>query len=118
MATDSPLSQLPIFASLDAAAQEGLSAVMSRRQVAAQQMIFWIGDEAGPLFVVDQGQVAITAPDERGDHVLLETLAPGGVFGEISFLDGGPRSATARAVTDVTLLELPREAFHAFLRQR
>ena len=118
MATDSPLSQLPIFASLDAAAQEGLTAVMSRRQVAAQQMIFWIGDAAGPLFVVEQGQVAITAPDGRGDHVLLEALGPGGVFGEISFLDGGPRSATARAVTDVTLLELPREAFHAFLRQR
>ena len=118
MATDSPLSQLPIFASLDAAAQEGLTAVMSRRQVAAQQMIFWIGDAAGPLFVVEQGQVAITAPDGRGDHVLLEALGPGGVFGEISFLDGGPRSATARAVTDVTLLELPRETFHAFLRQR
>ena len=118
MATDSPLSQLPIFASLDAAAQEGLTAVMSRRQVAAQQMIFWIGDAAGPLFVVEQGQVAITAPDGRGDHVLLEALGPGGVFGEISFLDGGSRSATARAVTDVTLLELPREAFHAFLRQR
>jgi CRP/FNR family cyclic AMP-dependent transcriptional regulator len=118
MATDSPLSQLPIFASLDAAAQGGLTAVMSRRQVAAQQMIFWIGDAAGPLFVVEQGQVAITAPDGRGDHVLLEAIGPGGVFGEISFLDGGPRSATARAVTDVTLLELPREAFHAFLRQR
>jgi len=118
MATDSPLSQLPIFASLDDAAQRGLTAVMTRRQVPAQQMIFWIGDAAGPLYVVEHGQVAITAPDERGEHVLLETLGPGGVFGEISFLDGGPRTATARAVTDVTLLELPREAFHAFLHQR
>jgi CRP/FNR family transcriptional regulator, cyclic AMP receptor protein len=113
-----PLSHIPIFASLDAAAQEGLLAAMTRQQVPAQEMVFWIGDPAGPLFVVDKGRVTITAPDERGDHMLLETLGPGGVFGEISFLDGGPRTATARALTAATLLVLPRESFHAFLRQR
>lgn len=120
MATDpeTPLSQIPIFASLDADAQKALHAVMTRQQVAAEAVIFWIGDPAGPLFVVDRGQIAITAPDDKGDHVLLEVLGPGGVFGEISLLDGGPRSATARAVSDASLLVLPRESFHAFLEQR
>ncbi len=68
--------------------------------------------------IVDSGTVAITAPDVRGEHVVLDTLGPGGMFGELSLLDGGPRSATVRAVTDSTLLALPRDAFHAFLRQR
>jgi CRP/FNR family cyclic AMP-dependent transcriptional regulator len=118
MLGETPLSHVPIFDSLDAAAQQDLLAAMTRQQVPAQEMIFWIGDPAGPLFVVDSGRVVITAPDDRGNHMTLETLGPGGVFGEISFLDGGPRSATARALTDVTLLMLPRESFHAFLRQR
>jgi CRP/FNR family transcriptional regulator, cyclic AMP receptor protein len=118
MVTDAPLSHIPIFRSLDTAAQSALLAVMTRQTVSAHAMVFWIGDQAGPLFVVDSGQVAITAPDEAGDHLLLEKLGPGGVFGEISFLDGGPRSATAQALTDTTLLVLPRESFHRFLMQR
>jgi len=118
MVTDTPLSHIPIFRSLDPEALGALAAIMTRQQIPANEMVFWIGDPAGPLYVVDSGQVAITAPDEDGDHVLLETVGPGGVFGEISFLDGGPRSATARAVTDTVLLVLPREAFHTFLLQR
>lgn len=118
MVTDTPLSHIPIFRSLEPEALGALAAIMTRQAVPANEMVFWIGDPAGPLYVVDSGQVAITAPDEDGEHVLLETVGPGGVFGEISFLDGGPRSATARAVTDTVLLVLPREAFHDFLLQR
>jgi uncharacterized membrane protein len=80
--------------------------------------VFWFGDRGDTMYVVEDGQVAVTAPGTHGDHVLLDTLGPGGIFGELSLLDGGPRSATVRAVTDCTLLALPREAFHAFLRQR
>ena len=62
------------------------------RQVGAtpNDVVFWIGDEGDTLFVVESGRVTITAPDERGDHITLDTLGPGGVFGEISLLDGGP----------------------------
>jgi uncharacterized membrane protein len=90
---------------------------MTRRTIACNAIIFWMGDVGTELFVVDTGQVAITVPDERGDHITLQTLGPGGVFGEISLLDGGPRTATARAVSDSALLMLPREAFHGFLRE-
>ncbi len=113
-----PLAHIPLFARLD---QDGLAALMAgmrRETFAAQQVVFWFGDHGDTLYVVDHGAVAITAPDVRGDHVLLDTLGPGGMFGEVSLLDGGPRSATVRAVTDTTLLALPRDVFHAFLRQR
>jgi uncharacterized membrane protein len=118
MVTDTPLSHIPVFRSLDSAALGALAAIMTRQAVPASEMVFWIGDPAGPLYIVDSGQVAITVPDEDGEHVLLETVGPGGVFGELSFLDGGPRSATARAVTDTVLLVLPRESFHTVLQQR
>ncbi len=113
-----PLSHIPLFARLAAAEQEALLGAMTHQSVAANDVVCWIGDEGDTLFVVEAGHVAITAPDDRGDHITLDTLGPGGVFGEISLLDGGPRTATVRAVTSVSLLALKRDVFHAFLRQR
>lgn len=118
MDTPSPLAHIPLFARLDAAGVTALMAGMRRETVKAQEVVFWFGDKGDTLYVVDAGSVAITAPDTRGEHVLLDTLGPGGMFGELSLLDGGPRSATVRAVTDTTLLALHRDVFHTFLRAR
>ncbi len=114
---ESHISHIPLLAGLDAEGQQALLATMTRRNVAAREPIFWIGDPGDALYVIDTGHVVITAPGERGDHVVLDTLGPGGVFGEISLLDEGPRSATVHAETDVSLLSLSRDAFRAFLRQ-
>jgi CRP-like cAMP-binding protein len=118
MATLPSLADVPLFAHLDAAGQQSLVAGMRRESVKAHDVVFWLGDRGDTLYLVEAGAVAITAPDVRGEHVVLDTLGPGGMFGELSLLDGGPRSATVRAITDSTLLALPRDAFHAFLRQR
>ncbi|MGE0363447.1 MAG: DUF1003 domain-containing protein [Vicinamibacterales bacterium] len=114
----SPLAHIPLFSRLDDAGQQALMALLTRREVAANEPVVWIGDRSDTLYVVERGQVAVTAPDVRGEHVLLNTLGPGGLFGELSLLDGGPRSATVRAVTDCSLFELQRDAFHDFLRDR
>jgi uncharacterized membrane protein len=117
-AVAAPLAHIPLFARLEPEGQQALLAVMTRQMTPSGETVFWVGDAGDTLYVVESGQVTITAPDERGDHILLDTLGPGGVFGEISLLDGGPRTATVRALTDVSLLALRRDAFHAFLRQR
>lgn len=109
-------SHIPFLARLSPADQEALAAVMTRRTARAEETIFWIGDPGETLYVVDEGTVVISVPDERGAHVVLATLGPGGVFGEISLFDGGPRTATVRALTLVSLLALSRDAFHGFLR--
>jgi CRP/FNR family cyclic AMP-dependent transcriptional regulator len=115
--TPTPFAHIPMFAHLDEVEHQALMAIMARRNVAAQETIFWLGDHGDALYVVDSGQVIITAPDERGDHITLDTVGPGGVFGEISLLDGGARTATARAATATSLLALPRDEFHAFIRR-
>lgn len=112
------LAHIPIFATLDAAGREALLACLTRRTVAENEPVFWFGDAGDTLYVIDSGRVAVTAPDAEGHHVLLDTLGPGGIFGELSLLDGGPRSATVRALTPCSLLALNRAAFHGFLRQR
>jgi CRP/FNR family cyclic AMP-dependent transcriptional regulator len=117
MTPDNPLSEIPLFSRLDPDDRDALLASMTRTTLKAEEPVFWIGDPGDTLYVVVEGRVEITAPDERGNHLMLDTLGPGGVFGEISLLDGGPRSATVRAITDVTLLALTRDAFHAVLRE-
>lgn len=112
------ISHIPIFAKLDPAGHDALIARLTRHTLKAQEPVFWFGDVGDTLYVVDTGQVAVTAPDSDGNHVLLDTLGPGGIFGELSLFDGGPRSATVRAVTDCSLLALNREAFHGFLHER
>jgi uncharacterized membrane protein len=114
----SPLSHIPLFARLDGAGQQTLAALLTRQVVAANEAVFWFGDAGDTMYVVEEGQVSVTAPGAQGEHVLLDTLGPGAMFGELSLLDGGPRSATVRALTSCTLLTLPRDAFHRFLRQR
>jgi uncharacterized membrane protein len=114
----SPLAHIPLFAHLDETGQEALLVLLKRQTVKANEPVFWFGDHGDTMYVVDEGRVAVTAPDARGDHVTLDTLGPGGVFGELSLLDGGPRSATVRAITDATLFALDRASFHAFLRSR
>jgi CRP-like cAMP-binding protein len=48
--------------------------------------------------------------------MVLTTISPPGMLGEIALLDGGPRSATAEAVEETTVLTLSRTAFLDVLR--
>ena len=112
------LSHIPLFARLDAAGDDALLRRLTRKTVKESEPVFWFGDSGDTLYIIDTGRVAVTAPDADGNHVLLDTLGPGGIFGELSLLDGGPRSATVRAISECSLLALNREAFHAFLRER
>ncbi|MBL8759633.1 MAG: cyclic nucleotide-binding domain-containing protein [Phycisphaerae bacterium] len=112
------LAQINLFARLDDDERRALRASMKVEAVAANQTIFWLGDKGDAFYLIREGEVAITVPNEQGEHVTLNTLGPGGFFGEISLLDGGPRTATVRALTRCVLLVLTRDALQGFLRKR
>ncbi len=68
------------------------------------------GDIGREAFVIVDG----TAEVER-DGAVVARLGPGDVVGELALLDGGPRSATVTATSDLDALVLTRPAFHAVL---
>jgi CRP/FNR family cyclic AMP-dependent transcriptional regulator len=68
--------------------------------------IFAAGDKGDAMYVVRTGEVVI----ERGGQV-METLGPGGIFGEMALIDGSPRSATARAKTDCVVAPINEKSF-------
>ena len=88
---------------------------MSPASLRRGEILFNEGDDGDQLYVVTDGKVKLgrTSPDGREN--LLAILGPGQMFGELSFFDPGPRSATATAVTDVELKSLGHEALSPVL---
>lgn len=92
-------------------AEEILRACMHRHSLPAGELLFRRGDRGDSLYVVTAGD--ITLEMEKGDEgksmLRLATYTPGVIFGEMAFLQGGERSADARAETSVELYELRRD---------
>lgn len=106
-----------VFADLSAEESRELAAVASSRELAAGQTLFMEGDTGETLYVVAGGTVKLTVTSSDGREMLLAVLQPPDSFGELSLIDGGPRSATATAVNATTLVTLGRaellRALHA-----
>jgi len=65
------------------------------------QALFTEGDRAERVFVIERGWVTITSVASDGREIVLGLRGPGDVIGDLSALDGAPRSATALAVGQV-----------------
>ncbi|MBZ0298407.1 MAG: DUF1003 domain-containing protein [Anaerolineae bacterium] len=76
----------------------------------AGAMIFVHNDVGEAMYIVQSGSVDVFVKDRTGSEVRVLQVEAGQVFGELSLLDHRPRSASARALSDVTLLVIRREA--------
>jgi CRP-like cAMP-binding protein len=103
------LHRVPFFAPLRVDALEGVAARLRRESVAAGTEVVRQGDlDARRWFLVAAGELAVEL-----DGFVVGALHRGSQFGERGLLRGVPRSATVRAVTDVSLHVLLREDFLA-----
>lgn len=78
------------------------------------EIIFREGEAGHTMFVVRAGEVRISK-QVRGGERTLATLGPGEFFGEMAVLSGRPRTATATALTALTVLELDEKRFEAMI---
>jgi CRP/FNR family cyclic AMP-dependent transcriptional regulator len=81
------------------------------RSFTAGEAIFRQGDPATELFVVESGTIEI----RLGDRV-IDTVSGHGIFGEMALIDGGIRSATAVASTDVRVVPVDEQQFLFLVR--
>ena len=65
---------------------------------------------ADTVIVVISGRVKLVVRSADGGELTLTIIQSGGVFGELSVADGGPRSADAETLDECQLLLIPREA--------
>lgn len=109
------LSEVPLFARLDASERQLLAQRLDHAQFTAGTTIYQAGDPGDALFIVTAGAVEISFKNDTGDRILLERCGPGDFFGETSLIDGGPRTATATCVEAVQALQVDRGDLDAFL---
>lgn len=88
-----------------------------RRRYPRSSIVFAEGDDAHEVLVVLAGQLTSTVGAYDGRQVIVEVLGPGELVGELAVLDGAPRSASVRALTDAEVLAVGRDAFRDALRR-
>jgi CRP-like cAMP-binding protein len=80
------------------------------------ESIFKYGDPGHAMYILREGEVEIFLNNDKGEKIVLEVSKPGDVFGEVSLLDSGTRTASVSAVTGVEVLRLDRQHFEDYLR--
>ncbi|HEV7757201.1 MAG TPA: Crp/Fnr family transcriptional regulator [Mycobacteriales bacterium] len=100
-----------MFAGLDAEARTRVASIAVPRHFRRGQLLFVEDDPGESLLVLRRGAVSVFRTAASGERALLSVVRPPGVLGEVSLLDGAPRSASAEALEDTTALALSRSAF-------
>jgi len=105
------LKQVPLFANLTEAEYGMLAEVMTVRKFPKDCMVIWAEDEGDSFFVIRSGEVKVTVNASDGREVILSSLGSGDFFGDMSLLDGEPRSANVITLTPTEVLVLRRVDF-------
>lgn len=109
MTVDDMVAQLcrtAMFAGVDPGRLEPLARRAFLRRFARGQVVFTAGEPSDHLYVVHTGRVRVLVQSVHGAEVTLAVLGPGDTIGELSVIDGQPRSASAEALDSAELLAL------------
>jgi CRP-like cAMP-binding protein len=74
----------------------------------ANQLLIEKGHTADSMYILIEGGLEVTIPNDQGEQVMVASIWPGDCVGEMSLLTGEPRSANVRAKTQSTLLEITK----------
>jgi CRP/FNR family transcriptional regulator, cyclic AMP receptor protein len=106
------LMSVPVFSELSKRHVKRIADLMEEERYHEGAKIVREGEDGDSMYVLVEGQADVV----RGDRS-VDRLLPGDFFGEISLLDGGPRTATIVADTPVTVFAIRRGPFNRMLSQ-
>jgi CRP-like cAMP-binding protein len=114
----SVLRKHPIFSDLEPEALDQLCRYAKQTTLKRGATIFSKGDPGNSLFAVISGTVKISISSPDGRNAILNLIGAGELFGEMSVLDGQPRSADAIANTSCEIFVIDRREFLPFVRSQ
>lgn len=105
------LCTMPIFVDLSERDLAGLAADLRAKEYAKDELIFRQGDESREIYFVRKGKVRIYKISPNGNETSIAIFSTNDVIGELAAIDQEPRSASAKAMTPVSLLSMSQERF-------
>jgi CRP-like cAMP-binding protein len=112
------VAELPLLARLPREDRQALASRARLRSFSAGTVIFAEGSPGDSLHVVVEGRVRIVVSSGAGDEATVALVGPGDCFGELSLLDGLPRSASAVASVATRTFVVTRDIFVEWVSER
>lgn len=106
------LASLLYFEDLNRSELEHIAKQMVVRRFTPGEAIFWEGDPAAGLWLVESGSVKIYKLNPEGEEHILHILGEGNTFNDIAALDGGANPANAAALSQVQVWLLPTDVLN------
>jgi len=106
------LAKVPLFSDCSQRDLQTIARVVKDIDHAEGTVVAREGEPGVGLFVIADGTADVTIGGKK-----KATLGPGDFFGEIALLDGGPRTATVTATSDVHLLGLTEWVFRGLMQE-
>jgi CRP/FNR family transcriptional regulator, cyclic AMP receptor protein len=110
------LADIPFFAELDDEQRALLAARLDTIHEPVGKSMWVYGDPGDAAYIVRKGAVEIYSKNDTGERLVLETARVGDFFGEISLLDGGPRTASVVVIEDLEAILVDHGDLEEFLR--
>jgi small-conductance mechanosensitive channel len=111
------IEKAALFARLPDDQRQRIADGARERRYAPGETIVREGDRSSSMFLIERGSVGVSIHGALGESRELTVLGAGAAFGEISLLTGEPRTATVRAATETSLVEIEKESLAPILRE-
>jgi CRP-like cAMP-binding protein len=111
------IEKAALFARLPGDQRQRIANGARERSYAPGETIVREGDRSSSMFLIERGSVGVSIHGALGKSRELTVLDAGAAFGEISLLTGEPRTATVRAATETSLVEIEKESLAPILRE-
>jgi CRP/FNR family cyclic AMP-dependent transcriptional regulator len=109
------LKEERFFADLTDTELEVMAKITSQKNFKAGETIFKESEEGQSLYVIRSGEVKASVSAPNGEVFTLTMLKDGDIFGQMSFIDGRPRSATIIAASDVNTIVMEKSDFEGII---
>ena len=110
------IRRIPIFATMDIALLKLLCFSSERLTFQPDQVLFGSGEPGDAAYVIIEGNVDVSVPTASGPLV-INSLGPNDILGEIAIFAEVPRTATVTAKTRVETLRIAKDQFMGIVRQ-
>ena len=105
------LKKVPLFSELDDEELQQIATVVREQHYKKHTTIVHVDDPGNALYILKNGLVKVTIEDRDGYEMILCILYPTDFFGDMSLLDGEPRSATVTTQEPSEVLTVSRDHF-------